>query len=127
MRKLGYKIELRTERMYNEGFIIVTIIGEQIKVEGVLTEDYITSEENGDLITIIIHEYDVDIMGFNYELKFSINREQFQLPYEFYGEFEKDDDKDDMFLKLKTIQKINNLSHYERLLERFKKEKNIIF
>ena len=89
MRKLGYKIELRTERMYNEGFIIVTIIGEQIKVEGVLTEDYITSEENGDIITIIIHEYDVDIMGFNYELKFSINREQFQLPYEFYGEFEK--------------------------------------
>ena len=126
MRKLGYKIELRTERMYNEGFIIVTIIGEQIKVEGVLTEDYITSEENGDIITIIIHEYDVDIMGFNYELKFSINREQFQLPYEF-DKFEKDDDKDDMFLKLKTIQKINNLSHYERLLERFKKEKNIIF
>ena len=120
MRKLGYKIELRTERMYNEGFIIVTIIGEQIKVEGVLTEDYITSEENGDIITIIIHEYDVDIMGFNYELKFSINREQFD-------KFEKDDDKDDMFLKLKTIQKINNLSHYERLLERFKKEKNIIF
>ena len=122
MKKIGYEIELRTATEFNEGFIIVTIDTEGIDMEGVLTEDYLISEDFGDKVKIYIYTYDSLRKKFDIGREILMDKEDVELPFEFRVECIEDERK---FLELKTTREIRDLSQYEEILRKFKKGKNI--
>lgn len=109
--------------MYNKGFLIVNINEERIKIEGVLTEDYIEAkiEQNN----LVIRYYVLDEFFQKLILKYTleIQKDQVELPINIQYEL-----INRSIVQIITKRQIINqeiMEKYDRILKEFKERHNV--
>lgn len=121
MKTLAYKIVFCCKGLfYNDGFIVVQINddGKLLKMEGILTDDYLKAEliEKEQIIRITIYYKNYESGKMEELIIIDVNEEEFELPICLYVE-----EAENLLFELRTVEKIYPYEKFVKRLEIFKK------
>ena len=117
MKTVCYKIEFRKYgSFYDDGFFIIEFENNQIlRMEGLLTFDYIEAEivDNKD-VEFLIYSLDEERVFMEPRFKFCVDANDFEIPIDF--EIKNDDD----IYNFSILEKRSNTKQLSEFLEKFK-------